>query len=233
MKYIFKSKDPMRLNAYLAYLGIASRRGADTLIERGKIRVNGSIAKLGTKLTFNDNVETEARESVYKYALYYKPRGEITGTLKTLPNLHPLGRLDKESEGLLLYTDDYRMTDALLNPEHGHEREYSVTVREQMTPRVERLLMSGITTQEATYKKAVRVVISPNMHTLHITLSEGKKHEIRRMLNALNLTIISLKRIRILFLTLGKLKPSETRTLTEKEETHLLTILSSRNKNVS
>jgi pseudouridine synthase len=227
MKYIFKSKETMRLNAYLAYIGVASRRGADTLIAGGKIRVNGSIAKLGTKLVWNDSVETETRTSKYTYILYHKPRGEITGILKTYPSIHPLGRLDKESEGLLLYTDDYRMTDALLNPEHGHEREYSVTVREQMTPRVERLLMSGITTQEAVYKKAVRVLLSPNMHTVHITLSEGKKHEIRRMLNALNLTIDSLKRTRILFLTIGKLKAGESRMLTEKEEEHLLAILSS------
>ncbi len=225
MKYIFKSQDQMRLNAYLAYIGIASRRGADELIKTGKIRVNGQIARLGTKLSLNDTVETDQRESKYSYVMYYKPRGEITGVLPSLPKLHPLGRLDKESEGLLLYTDDYRMTDALLNPEHGHEREYTVTVREQMTPRVERLLLSGITTQEATYKKAVRVVLSPNMHTVHITLSEGKKHEIRRMLNALNLTIESLKRTRILFLTLGKLKAGEMRELTEKEQLHLLTIL--------
>jgi 23S rRNA pseudouridine2605 synthase len=100
-------------------------------------------------------------------------------------------------------------------------------VREQMTPRVERLLMSGIKTQEATYKKAVRVVLSPNRHTVHITLSEGKKHEIRRMLNALNLTITSLKRTRILFLTLGTLKPGQTRELTEKDRLHLLAVLSS------
>ena len=227
MKYIFKSKEPMRLNAYLAYVGVASRRGADDLIKSGKIRVNGQIARLGVKLNLNDTVETDVRGDKYSYALYYKPRGEVTGLHKSLPGLHPLGRLDKESEGLLLYTNDYRMTDALLNPEHGHEREYSVTVREQMTPRVERLLMSGITTQEGTYKKAVRVTLSPNRHTVHITLSEGKKHEIRRMLNALNLTIESLKRTRILFLTLGKLKSGEHRILTEKEELHLITILSS------
>lgn len=227
MKYIFKSKDEMRLNAYLAYIGIASRRGADTLISGGKVRVNGQIARLGVKLKLNDTVETDAHGSKYQYVMYHKPRGETTGSLKSLPGLHPLGRLDKESEGLLLYTDDYRMTDALLNPDHGHEREYIVTVREQMTPRVERLLMTGITTQEATYKKAVRVTLSPNMHTVHITLSEGKKHEIRRMLNALNLTIISLKRNRILFLTLGRIKAGESRPLTEKEELHLLTILAS------
>lgn len=217
----------MRLNAYLAYIGIASRRGADEIIKSGKIRVNGEIARLGTKLGLNDTVETDIRESKYRYVLYHKPRGEVTGVLKTLPGLHPLGRLDKDSEGLLLYTNDYRMTDALLNPDHGHEREYIVTVREQMTPRVERLLMSGITTQEGTYKKAVRVSLSTNRHTVHITLSEGKKHEIRRMLNALNLTIESLKRSRILFLTLGSLKAGEFRDLTEKEEMHLITILSS------
>jgi pseudouridine synthase len=227
MKYVFKEKETMRLNAYLAYIGVASRRQADTLIEKGKIKVNGSIAKLGMKLSLNDIIETENREGKYTYLLYNKPRGEITGPLPSHPKLHPLGRLDKESEGLLMYTDDYRLNEALLNPKYGHEREYVVTVREQMTPRVERLLMSGIKTQEATYKKAVRVVLSPNRHTVHITLSEGKKHEIRRMLNALNLTITSLKRIRILFLTLGTLKPGQTRELTEKDRLHLLAVLSS------
>lgn len=221
-KFTVTEKESTRLNAYLSSIGIASRRAADTLIEKKKVAVNGKVATLGEKVKKGDIVTIQTEKGNYSYFLYYKPRGEVTDVLARHPSLHPLGRLDKESEGLLLYTDDYRLNEALLHPRQGNEREYSVTVREQMTPRVKRLLEIGITTQEATYKKAARVVIHENKHTLSIILTEGKKHEIRRMLNALNLTIMSLKRIRILFLTIGKLKPGESRALTEQEMEHLL-----------
>jgi len=223
-KFIVTEKEPIRLNAHLSSIGVASRRSTDTLIEKKKVAVNGKVATLGEKVKKGDIITIQTEVQTYSYILYYKPKGEVTDLLPKYPSLHPLGRLDKESEGLLLYTNDYRLNEALLHPTKGNEREYSVTVREQMTPRVKRLLELGITTQETTYKKAARVVIHDNKHTLSIILTEGKKHEIRRMLNALNLTIMSLKRTRILFLTIGKLKPGESRPLTDQETSHLLTL---------
>lgn len=225
-KFTVTSTTPIRLNAYLAEIGVASRRKSDTLIDSKKVAINGKIATLGQKVSKGDVITIAEEKGTYEYVLYHKPRGEVTDILPAYKKLHPLGRLDKESEGLLLYTNDYTLTEKLLHPRHGNEREYSVTVREQMTPRVKRILEEGIFTQEATYKKAVRVVIGENKHSLTIVLTEGKKHEIRRMLNALNLTILSLKRTRILFLTLGKLKAGESRTLTEKEISHLQALLS-------
>lgn len=224
-KYTVQNDTPIRLNAYLAHAGVASRRNVDALIENKKIAVNGTVADLGTKVSKGDIVTVQKVKATYSYILYNKPRGEVTEVLPSFHDLNPLGRLDKESEGLLLYTNDYRLNEKLLHPRYAHEREYTVTVREQMTPRVKRLLEEGISTQEASYKKAVKVIIHDNKHSLSIILSEGKKHEIRRMLNALNLTVLSLKRVRILFLTLSTLKPGASRELTEKETTHLLALM--------
>jgi pseudouridine synthase len=225
MKYIVKEEDAARINVFLAKHGIASRRQADALVSSGKIIINGKHAKLGDRVKKGDAVHIHEEKKAYKYVMYYKPRGEVTGPIAKHPGLLPIGRLDKESEGLLLYTNDYRVTDALLHPRHEHEREYLVTVREQMTPRVERLLMQGISTQETTYKKARKVKIHENKHILNVILTEGKKHEIRRMLNALNLTILSLKRTRILMLTLGTLKAGAARELTASEQAAFLKAL--------
>ena len=108
-----------------------------------------------------------------------------------------MGRLDKESDGLLIYTNDHRLTDALLNPKNEVEKEYRVSIREKATPRVERILLDGIKTQEGEYKPAKRVFIHEDGLTVDVVITEGKKHEIRRMFNALNLTINTLTRKRI------------------------------------
>lgn len=224
-KYTVTEKEPVRINVFLAKRGVASRRQADALVEEGKIIINGKHAHLGDKVKKGDTVHVHEAKKDYSYMLYYKPRGETTGPLPKHSGILPVGRLDKESEGLLLYTNDYRVTDALLHPRHEHEREYVINVREQMTPRVERLLMRGISTQETTYKRASKVVIHENKHILNITLTEGKKHELRRMLNALNLTVLSLRRTRILGLKLGTLKTGATRELTEGERETFLKAL--------
>jgi pseudouridine synthase len=156
------------------------------------------------------------------YALYHKPRGEVTGGLPQVPGCEPLGRLDKESEGLLLYTNDYRIVDALLNPKYGREKEYDVTIREKATPRVITLLKKGIYTQETQYAPVVSVTIYNEGFSLKIVLTEGKKHEIRRMLNALNLTVVSLKRIRIMSFSIHGLKKGDIHILNQKQISTLL-----------
>lgn len=213
---------PTRINKYLSDQGVASRRKADNLIERGLVSINGKPITLGAKVSDGDKVTIAFDDKKYTYALYMKPRGETTGRLPSLHGCEPVGRLDKESEGLILYTDDYRVVDALLNPKHEREKEYEITVREKATPRVITILKRGIKTQEAEYKPVRSVQIYGEGRSLRIVLTEGKKHEIRRMLNALNLTIVSLKRVRIMSFVSHGIGMGKVHTLTEKQQERLL-----------
>jgi 23S rRNA pseudouridine2604 synthase len=227
-KITSKTKEDTRLNKFLAESGVCSRREADKLINAYKVFINGSAAELGQKVKFGDVVDIRSEKKQAIYALYYKPKDEETGVINDDPilnGLHPVGRLDKQSDGLLIYTNDYRVTDALLNPKNENDKKYVVRVREKMTPRVERILLAGITTQEDNYAPVKDVKISEDGHYLDITLTEGKKHEIRRMMNALNLTVISLTRVAILFLNNKKMRAGESRYLTENETEKLLKIL--------
>ena len=215
--------EPIRINVFLRNEGLGSRRAIDNSITRGNVTINGKFASLGSKVTKNDTVTIKTVEKDLVYALYHKPRGEVTGRIASLPGCEPLGRLDKESEGLLLYSNDYRVVDALLNPKFAREKEYDVVIREKATPRVITLLKKGITTQEAEYAPVKAVTIYNEGYSLKIILTEGKKHEIRRMLNALNLTVVSLKRVRIMSFVLHGLKKGEVHLLTPKQVTSLLT----------
>jgi 23S rRNA pseudouridine2604 synthase len=202
-----------RINKVLQDTGLYSRREADRLIESKKVYVNGERAVLGQILRIGDSLEVRSGSDYItkelRYALYNKPVGEVTGVKDNieLKDLHPVGRLDKESEGLLIYTNDPTLTEEMLNPINKIEKEYRVKTREKMTPRVEKIMLSGMYTQEAKYAPAKKVNIDDGGHYVNITLIEGKKHEIRRMLNALNITIVSLKRLRIHNLKLGTMKP--------------------------
>jgi pseudouridine synthase len=216
------TKEEVRINVFLRNEGIGSRRVIDDYIKKGYIFVNGKIATLGSKVHHKDTVTVKSVEKDLIYALYHKPKGEVTGKISELPGCEPLGRLDKESEGLLLYSNDYRVVDALLNPKFGREKEYEVVTREKSTPRVVTLLKKGIRTQETTYAPVKAVSIYNEGYSLKIILTEGKKHEIRRMLNALNLTVMSLKRVRIMSFVIHGLKAKSVHILSEKQITTLL-----------
>ena len=218
-------KGEKRINAFLRDEGVGSRRTIDEYIEKGYVSINGKLAALGSKVAKGDTVSVSYPAKDLLYALYFKPRGEVTGKLPQLENCEPLGRLDKESEGLLLYSNDYRVVDALLHPRYAREKEYDVTVREKCTPRVVTLLKRGITTQEGTYAPVRSVSIYNEGYSLKIILTEGKKHEIRRMLNALNLTVLSLKRVRIMSFVIHGLKAGQVHTLSPRQVTTLLSEL--------
>lgn len=220
-------KDGIRINKFLSDFGIFSRREADKIITQNKIHINDKIAKLGDKVKENDSIFINEKIEELKYFIYNKKRGEET-SFKLIKGIRfdPIGRLDKESEGLLIYSNDYRIVEKLLNPKNEFEREYVVTVREKTTPRVKALLEKGIYTRETLYSPAKKVEIyEENKNIINIILIEGKKHEIRRMLNALHFTILSLKRTRFLFLNLSKLNSGEIRELKEDEKNKLLKIL--------
>lgn len=219
---IVTSKEPIRINAFLRNEGVGSRRTIDNYITKNYVTINNKPATLGSKVSKNDIVRVKSIPKDLVYALYHKPRGEVTGKHESIPGCEPLGRLDKESEGLLLYSNDYRVVDALLNPKYGREKEYEVVIREKATPRVITLLKKGIRTQEAEYAPVKSVAIYKEGYSLRIILTEGKKHEIRRMLNALNLTVVSLKRVRIMSFVIRGLKSGTVHILTPKQVETLL-----------
>lgn len=217
------NKEPVRINVFLRDEGVGSRRTIDDYISKNYVVINGKHATLGSKVSHGDTVSVTAINKDLIYALYHKPRGEVTGKHPLLPDCEPLGLLDKESEGLLLYSNDFRVVDALLNPKFGREKEYEVTIREKATPRVVTLLKKGIYTQEATYAPVKAVTIYNEGFSLRIILTEGKKHEIRRMLNALNITVLTLKRVRIMSFVLHGIKAKGLHKLDAKQVTVLLT----------
>jgi len=222
---------PIRINRYLELKGVATRRGADELIERGLVTVNGQPANLGYKVKEGDKVEVKKSDKIpekkYIYLAFNKPRGLATEQIK-IPNIFPLGRLDKESEGLILLTNDGRVTDHLLNPKYAHKKEYEVEVREKVSPMHKKILEGGVTYHETKSRgralprgnavtlrgKKVEIIDS---HNLSIVLTEGKKHEIRRMLASAHLTVVSLKRVRIMNIKLGNLASGKSRPLTVPE----------------
>jgi 23S rRNA pseudouridine2604 synthase len=215
----------MRINRYLALKGFATRKGADDLVAAGLVSINGRKAVLGDRVAETDAVEVlqkgrrPAKEFVY--VAYYKPRGVVThspkkgersiGDISRFPGTFPVGRLDKASEGLMLLTDDGRVTERMLHPRFEHEKEYRVTVRENVLPFVKETLEKGVRSQgERLTAKSVTVT---GPHSLTIVLTEGKKHQIRRMLDHVRLTVESLKRVRIMDLHLGSLRQGQSRVL--------------------
>lgn len=205
----------MRINRYLALHKYATRRGADALIEAGLVTVNGRLAKIGEKVEEKDRVEVRQakKPKTYTYAVYHKPWGIITHS--PIPGLFPLGRLDKSSSGLLLLTDDGRVTDHLLNPDYAHDKEYVVSVREPLRSNFVRQMSSGVDIGD--YVTRPCQVETINDHTFRIILTEGKKHQIRRMCAALQVEVTGLARLRIMNIRLGKLPLGVHRPLTATE----------------
>ena len=215
---------PIRINRYLAINGIATRRDADKLIQDGLVFINGKKAVLGDKVQETDKVEFLKNDKHAKklvYMVYYKPRGIVTHSPRTgeksikdttdLPGIFPIGRLDKESEGLMLLTNDGRVTERVLHPRFAHEKEYDVVVREKVPSRVKRVLEAGVKSgEELLTAKKVKILSN---HRMLIVLTEGKTHQIRRMLDFLRLTVESLKRTRVMNIELRTLKPGDTRII--------------------
>ncbi len=222
----------VRINKYLADQGICSRREADSLIAAGKVRINGVVAELGSRVLPTDIVTTKGKRGPAKrYLAYYKGRGIITHSpgpdeidIATklrrdygVQDVYPVGRLDKDSEGLILLTNDGRVTRELLSPEHGHEREYDVTVDKPVNDWFVRHMRQGVKIERYTTKPALVERNSRNPKRFTITLTEGKKHQIRRMCAALGYQVQSLKRVRIANITLGKLKANQYRKIQGEE----------------
>ncbi|MBI5470622.1 rRNA pseudouridine synthase [Candidatus Kaiserbacteria bacterium] len=224
---------PMRLNKYLAHKNLCTRREADTLIEAGKVMINGKKAVLGSKVQETDDVKVLFRVKKYRYFAYNKPRGIITHSpaeherdiKQTIPlvGVFPIGRLDKDSHGLMILTDDGRITDKLLNPDYEHEKEYMVTTREELPNNIKNRLKPGINIEGYITKPCKIRVVGPKRFS--IALVEGKKHQIRRMCAALDLAVDDLERKKIINIELASLKSGSHRELKGAELATFLTSL--------
>ena len=216
---------PVRINKYIASRGIATRKDADTLIEKGLVTINGRRAVLGDKVQGSDKVEVKGARTKYRYFAYYKPSGVITHSpekgetdiMRSIPlrSVFPVGRLDKRSSGLIILTDDARVTDRLLNPEYTHDKEYRVTTREPLPNNFKKVLERGVDIGGYVTKPCTVEIRSDNKFS--ITLTEGKKHQIRRMCDVMKTSVAELQRVRVMNIKLGTLKPNEYRELKGQE----------------
>lgn len=209
-----KIQYPVRINKYLALKQISTRRGADELIKNKKVFINGRLALLGSKVNEKDKVEIRgAEEKAYKYFAYNKPIGVETDSPQE--GLFPIGRLDKASHGLLIVTNDGRITEKLLNPKYVHEKEYRVKTKEKLRSNFKAKMEAGVNIEG--YKTQPCTVTIVNENTFRVVLTEGKKHQIRRMCSALFQEVLDLKRERIMNIELGKMKPNSLREIKGEE----------------
>lgn len=223
----------IRLNKYLADKNYASRRGADELIASGKVFINGEKAELGTKVKETDEVTVEGYESKpHEYYAYYKPKGIVTfgaqndeKEIKNISNLpkdiFPMGRLDKDSEGLIIMTNDGRITEALLSPYAEHEKEYRVTIDKPVVHQFLIRMNQGVNIGKVgaikNYKTKPAKIRKVSSKSFDIILTEGKNRQIRKMAGALGSKVTGLKRFRIMNISLGQLKPNTFRKIKDVE----------------
>lgn len=222
---------PMRINKFLALKNYATRRGADELVTRKRVLINGRLAVLGDKVEETDEVEVQERgkRRDFAYFAFNKPLGLITHAqskreqdiVRSLPaplrglKLFAVGRLDKNSQGLIILTNDGRITDRLLNPIHEHEKEYEVTVAKPLRANFKEKVEKGIDIEGYTTKPAAVRILGDRK--FNIQLTEGKTHQIRRMISALFNEVADLKRIRIMNIKLGNLKAGSYREIKGEE----------------
>ncbi len=230
-----RSAGAERLQKILARAGYGSRRGCEEIITDGRVAVNGEIViELGTKADpARDTITIDGNRVRAERTVYYvvnKPRGAISTTAKDAnrrvidlvpprPRVNPVGRLDVDSEGLMLLTNDGDLTHRMTHPKYGLERVYRAEVKGDVTDRALAKLRRGVRLAEGkTLPPNVRVVRrGSGGGTLEVILREGLNREVRRMLAAVGLKVRKLARTRLGPLTLGKLAPGESRKLTAGE----------------
>ncbi len=229
-----------RLQKVLAAAGIASRRRAEDLIRAGRVRVDGAQATLGASADPEvQRIEVDGRAiraARQDYWLVNKPRGVVTTVrdpggrptvVSILPTglgrLFPVGRLDRDTEGLVLLTNDGAAAHALLHPSYGNEREYQVVVRGEMVPPTLRQLERGVQLEEGVTAPARvdSIVRRAGTTRFHLTLCEGRKRQIRRSLDALGHPVLRLVRVRMGPLRLANLPSGAARRLTSEERRRL------------
>lgn len=219
-----------RLNKAISETGYCSRRGADKLIEEGSVKVNGKTPELGTKVTVNDvitvngTVITKEVENIY--LAFNKPvgitcttelhiEGNIIDYINYPERIFPIGRLDKPSEGLIFMTNDGDIVNKILRSKNSHQKEYIVTVNKTITSDFIKKMSNGVPILDTITEKCE--VKKINDTTFNIILTQGLNRQIRRMCDYLGYQVNTLKRVRIMNISLDGIKKGEYRTFTKDE----------------
>ncbi len=222
-----------RLNKYLAECGVCSRREADKLIEAGRVSVNGVVAGMGCKVSDTDKVQVNGKTLQGKaktvVLAFYKPVGVtctekdkhaekiINDFIKYPVRVTYAGRLDKDSEGLLLLTNDGNLIDAMMRGANRHEKEYLVKVDREITGEFVKHMSAGMYLEELKVNTRPCQVEKVGKFTFRIILTQGLNRQIRRMCRVLGYEVTSLKRERVMNITLGKLVPGKYKEITGEE----------------
>ncbi|MBL4862272.1 MAG: pseudouridine synthase [Crocinitomicaceae bacterium] len=232
-----------RLNKAISETGFTSRRGADKLIEEGKVTVNGEVAGLGVKVTSADTISVEGKvitkEVKNIYLAFNKPVGitcttdrEIKGNIVDYINhperIFPIGRLDKPSEGLIFMTNDGDIVNKILRSKNNHEKEYVVKVNRNISTFFIHEMSNGVPILDTITKKCK--VTKTGDRTFTIVLTQGLNRQIRRMCIYLGYEVQSLKRVRVMNISLEGIKVGKYRSFTEKELTEILALVSDSSK---
>lgn len=237
----------MRLQKYLAHAGVASRRACEELILRGKVRVNGRVVReLGTSVNQGDRVDVSGApvllQTEQTYLVLHKPAGVMTTMHdprgrrtvadllpKGLPRVVPVGRLDYDTSGVLLLTNDGELANVLAHPRFGVEKTYRAVVTGRLLPEQVRQLQTGVRLEE--FKAAgvaLRVVaVRRENSVVDLTIHEGKNRQVRRMFEAVGHPVLALARLRFGPVRLGDLAPGQARPVTPRERAALQAVLAS------
>lgn len=239
----------MRINQYISSTGYCSRREADKLLKEGLVTINGQKAGLGDQVQHEDVVEVNGQKleskTTYVYIAYNKPvgitsttekhiKGNIIDAINHKERIFPIGRLDKDSQGLILLTNNGNIVNQILSSENNHEKDYIVSVNKVITNSFLNELSNGVqiynpVKNEYTVTNPSKVKKMDN-RTFKITLTQGLNRQIRRMCTKLGYRVTKLQRIRIMNIHLENLKIGKYRNLTQEEITELLERLKSEGK---
>ena len=222
--------EQLRINKYLSSIGFCSRREADRLLEQGKVKIDGETAQVGQRVmpeqevTVNGiPVKDKPREIIIAFN---KPKGIVCTSSKKEKNnivdylhfptrIYPVGRLDKDSTGLILLTNDGELTDCILRGKNNHEKEYLVTVQKPLRAEIIHAMEQGVPILD-TMTRPCRI-IQIDSHTFRIILTQGLNRQIRRMCEYFGYKVITLKRVRVMTIHLGDLNEGTWREITGKE----------------
>lgn len=235
--------DTVRLNKYISESGFCSRREADKLIESGVVTIDGVKATMGTKVSNGQKVKVNgkliSKDEDLVYIVLNKPvgitcttehkvKGNIVDFVNHKKRIFPIGRLDKDSQGLILMTNDGDIVNKILRAGNNHEKEYIVTVNRPINEEFVQRMGNGIRILGQVTKKCY--VKKEGNNTFRIILTQGLNRQIRRMCEALGYEVVKLKRIRIMNINLGDLRIGEWRDLTYKELKGLNNLISTSGK---
>ncbi len=231
----------VRINKYLSAAGFCSRREADRLVEAGRVSIDGRIAGMGDKVSDGQKVQVDNKDiSVEEEKIllvFNKPAGVVCTTTDSQgannivdyigynKRIYPIGRLDKDSHGLILMTNNGEIMDKILRSANGHEKEYIVEVNKDIDDEFVKNMSKGVYLEELERTTLPCRVYKDGKRKFRIILTQGLNRQIRRMCDNLGYRVVDLKRIRIMNIVLGDLKEGSYRNVTDKEYSRLLSML--------